>query len=118
MLKVIIAGSRNFNDYQKLKETLDLLLEKYKDQEIEIVSGTAKGADKLGEKYAEEKGFKVKKFPANWDEFGKKAGFLRNEDMAKYASHAVIFWDGVSKGSKHMISLCEKYKLKFRVYCF
>lgn len=112
-MKVIIAGSRNFNDYELLKAELNVLIHHQKVEEV--VSGTAKGADKLGEKWANEYGFSIKRFPANWDEFGKSAGYIRNEEMAKYATHCVVFWDGESKGTKHMINLAEKHNLKTKV---
>ena len=116
MFKVIVAGSRNFGNYRLLKKKLDFYLQNK--EEIEIVSGGARGADKLGELYAKQNNYKVHKFLANWREFGKKAGYLRNEEMAKYADACVVFWDGSSKGSKHMIDLAKKYKLKLRVVRF
>jgi hypothetical protein len=115
MIKVIIAGTRTFTDYTYLKSKLDFLLAK-KHPDIDVVSGCARGADTLGERYAREKGYSVKKFPANWDTYGKKAGYLRNKDMAEYASHAVIFWDGSSRGTKSMIELCQAYSLIYRVF--
>lgn len=110
MVKIIVAGSRSFSDYEMLKEKLDELIRGRKN--TEIVSGTAKGADLLGEKYARERGFEIKRFPADWDKFGKKAGYLRNEQMAKYANACVCFWDGNSRGTKSMIDLAEKHNLK------
>ena len=77
--------------------------------ELEIVSGTARGVDQLGERYALERGLKLKKFPANWDKYGRKAGYLRNKEMAEYARILIAFWDGKSKGTKHMIDLAQKY---------
>jgi hypothetical protein len=115
-MKVIIAGSRNFVDYKLLCETCDYMLQNKTD--IEIVSGRAKGADLLGEKYAKERGHKIKEFPAAWDAYGKSAGYIRNEEMAKYADAAIVFWDGNSKGSKHMINLAEKYNLRLKVINF
>ncbi|MGL5923783.1 DUF2493 domain-containing protein [Chroococcidiopsis sp.] len=103
MIKVVVAGSRSFSNYPVAKFYLDLALINHTD--VEIVSGTARGADQLGERYAKEKGFPVKLYPAEWDMYGKSAGYIRNEKMAKYVSHAVIFWDGKSKGTKHMIDL-------------
>jgi len=115
-IKLIVAGSRSFNDYQKLKSTLDQVLKHLDKTELEIVSGTAKGADTLGEKYAIANGFKIKRFPANWQQYGKKAGPLRNEKMAKYATHCVVFWDGVSRGTKSMINLAERHQLDLKVF--
>jgi hypothetical protein len=112
-LKVIVAGSRGFNDYEFLKEKLDFLFQNK--GEITIVSGTARGADKLGERYAEERGYDVIEMPADWDRFKKSAGYIRNEEMAKIADASVIFWDETSKGAKHMIDLSHKYELKTRV---
>lgn len=111
-MKVIIAGSRKFNNYELLKEKCDKIL--VNQNEIEIVSGTARGADKLGEKYAHEKSYLLKLIPADWSK-GKKAGYLRNELMAKYADALIAFWDEKSKGTKHMIELAHKYKLKVKV---
>jgi hypothetical protein len=113
-MKVIIAGGRSFNDYKLLCEKCDKALSLKSD--IEIVSGTANGADKLGEKYAKEKGYSVKQFPANWDKYGKGAGYIRNEEMAKYSDALIAFWDGQSKGTKHMIDLANRYGLMVKVY--
>ena len=113
MFRVIIAGGRTFKDYDRLCSVCDYMLQNQK--EIEIVSGTAMGADKLGEKYAQEHGHKIARFPAKWDEHGKAAGFIRNEEMAKYADALIAFWDGRSKGSEHMINLAKKYNLKIKI---
>jgi len=112
-MKVIIAGGRDFKDYNKLKDSCDKIL--INQNNIEIVSGTANGADILGERYAQEKGYEVKKFPAKWDEYGKKAGYMRNQEMGEYADGLIAFWDGKSKGTKHMIDIANKKGLKVRV---
>ncbi len=112
-MKVIIAGGRKFKDYDKLCRFCNYMLQNQ--QEIIIISGCAMGADKLGERYAKEKGYSIKQFPANWN-IGKSAGYVRNEEMAKYADALIIFWDGKSKGSEHMINLAKKYNLKIRIY--
>lgn len=114
VFKVIVAGGRDFFDYNFLKEKVDNILSSIKD-EIEIVSGNAKGADELGERYAKERGYKIKRFPANWTQHGKAAGPLRNEEMAKYADACICFWDGSSRGTSNMIDNAKKYKLKLRV---
>jgi hypothetical protein len=116
-MKVIIAGGRTFNDYDLLYQNCDKVL-RIKKNEIEIVSGTANGADKLGERYASEKGYPIKEFPANWDKYGKSAGYKRNEEMAKYADGLIAFWDGKSKGTKHMIDLAKQYELKVKVFIY
>jgi hypothetical protein len=111
-MKVIIAGSRNFNDYNLLKTSCDNLLTQFTN--IEIVSGTARGADKLGERYAMEKGYSIKEFPANWS-LGKSAGYIRNDEMAQYADMLIAFWDGTSKGTKHMIDLANKRSINVEI---
>jgi hypothetical protein len=111
MKKVIIAGSRSFNDYELLKERCDYWLGNEIKIDLQILSGTANGADKLGEKYALERGYKVIKFPADWETYGKKAGYLRNKEMAKVGDILIAFWDGKSKGTKHMIDLAKEFKI-------
>ena len=115
-MKIIIAGGRDFDDYDKLCQFCDGILSEH--TEIEIVSGTAKGADKLGEKYAVEKGYPIRQFPADWAQFGKSAGYKRNAEMAEYADALIAFWDGKSKGTKHMIDLANRAKLKVQIIPF
>lgn len=113
MIKVIIAGTRDFNDYAFLKKNVDYFLQGINpnNEEIEIVSGNARGADKLGERYAKEHNLPVKLFPANWDKYGKRAGYLRNQEMANYSDVLIAFWDEKSKGTKHMIDIAKKQGL-------
>jgi len=116
-MKVIIAGSRTFTDYKKLCEICDPFL---KDQTIiEIISGAYyKGADLLGVKYAAERGFRLTKFPADWKRLGRAAGPKRNQQMANYADALIAFWDGNSKGTKHMLQLAKSNHLKVNIYYY
>jgi hypothetical protein len=127
-MRIIIAGSRDFNDYHLLftkcnqifaQLSKEGLLTGSINQDIknmEIISGTARGADELGEIFAEEHNISVIKFPADWDTYGKSAGYRRNAEMALYAKEdngiLIAFWDGISKGTNHMIDLAKKYGLK------
>lgn len=113
VFKCIIAGGREFDDYELLKTVCNMMLCLKND--VEIVYGGANGADKLGKEYAEEKGYSVKPFPANWTLHGKAAGPIRNEEMAQYADGCIVFWDGKSKGTKSMIDFANKYKLKLHI---
>lgn len=114
--KVIVAGSRGFNDYRLLRENCNSALrEKKKTHNIIIVSGHAKGADAFGEKYAKDEGFDLEIFPADWKKFGKAAGFRRNEQMAEFADALIAFWDGKSHGTKHMIDIATEKGMKVKV---
>lgn len=115
-MKVIIAGSREFDDYETLCRVCDYMLQNQ--NLVEIVSGTANGADKLGERYARERGYNVTRFPADWDAYGKSAGYRRNVKMAEYADAAIIFWNGRSKGTRHMIDIAKTHKLKLKIHSF
>lgn len=119
MFKVIIAGSREFDNYDMLKEKCDKILSRKvnEGEEIVIVSGAAKGADTLGEKYAEEKGYKIERYPANWDKYGKRAGYLRNKKMAEVSNACIVFLSSKAenKGSKMIISIATEEKLLIRV---
>jgi hypothetical protein len=117
MFRVIIAGSRDFNDYHLLQQWCDYMLQNFNPQNVMVVSGTARGADQLGERYAKERGMHLDSRPANWDAFGKRAGYIRNEEMAQNADALIAFTNG-SKGTAHMINLAHKYKLKVKVVQF
>lgn len=119
-LKLIIAGSRSFYNYALLDEALTNLLANYDDlpKQIEIVSGHDLGTDRLGEIWAERHNVKITTFPANWQLHGKRVGYLRNIEMAEYADALVAFWDGMSKGTKHMIDIAKSKNLQVRVIKF
>jgi hypothetical protein len=110
-MKLAIIGSRTFTNYKLLKETLEL----YRSKITVVVSGAAKGADSLGEKWALENNIQTLIFPADWEKFGKRAGFIRNEDIIKNCDCVIAFWDGLSKGTAHSISLCEKYSKPYKI---
>lgn len=114
--KVIIAGSRGFSNYKLLHEQCNKFLrEKRKTYNIIIISGGARGADKLGEKYSQDEGFELEVYLADWDKYGKRAGFRRNEQMGELADALIAFWDGKSHGTKHMIDIMNDKKLEVRV---
>lgn len=105
-MKIAIIGGRDFNNYKLIIE----ILEPYKSKISLVVSGAAKGADSLGEKWAIENNIPTLIFPADWDKYGKRAGFIRNEDIIKNCDGVIAFWDGESKGTAHSLSLAEKFK--------
>lgn len=117
-LKVIVAGSRGFADYQMLCRELDSFFGTLEADNFAIISGGAKGADWLGEVYAKGRGIKTIKVPPDWDRYGKSAGYRRNVEMAKIATHCIVFWDGKSKGSRHMIDIAQAYDLVLDVVHF
>ena len=80
----------------------DLAEVKYKDKAVSIVSGMARGADTLGYLFAMSHNVVTYKFPADWDRYGKSAGYMRNREMGLFADGLVAFWNG-SKGTQHMI---------------
>jgi len=115
-MRVIVAGSRNFNCFEKLTNALnDYLKDAIYGEEFEIVSGGARGADRLGEQYAKVYGAAIKLFIPDWQGLGRRAGMVRNEQMAKYAIHLVAFWDGISPGTKHMIEVAKRSGLTVHV---
>lgn len=110
-MKLAIIGSRTFDNYSLLQETLEF----YKPKITLVVSGAAKGADSLGERWAIQNNIKTLIFPADWEKYGKRAGFIRNEDIIKNCDCVIAFWDGISKGTAHGLSLCEKYNMPYKI---
>lgn len=105
--KVIVAGGRDFDDYELLSKKLDkmrqVILANDLADDMEIVCGKARGADSLGERWGREHHVSVAEFPADWDKYGRSAGPRRNKQMGEYADTLLAFWDGESRGTKHMI---------------
>ena len=86
-----------------------------KKYEIVILSGGARGADAIGERYAKENGFKIEKHPAAWNIYGKSAGPRRNKQMAEACDFVICFWDGQSRGTESMIEFAKQYNKPFRI---
>lgn len=113
-MKVIIAGSRTFNNYDLLVKTLqeeNLIIEK-------VVCGGARGADTLGAEWAKKNGVPVKYFNAEWEKYGRAAGIIRNHQMGDYADYLIAFWDGKSSGTKDMIDYMQQLGKKGKVVLF
>ena len=110
--KVIIAGCRDFDDYELLKEKCDDFLQDEKKEDVIIISGHASGTDALGERYAQERGFQLETYPADWKAHGRAAGSIRNARMASAANLLIAFWDGKSRGTKNMIETAKNHNLK------
>lgn len=107
-VKVIVAGCRDWQDY----EFVDGVLSGCPWVIAEIVSGGARGADALGERWARDNGVPLTVFPAEWNIYGKQAGLVRNEQMAQYADALIAFWDGESRGTQDMIDRAAKHNLR------
>lgn len=106
--KLVIAGTRTFNDYEFLSHAVDEhIKERVKNTSVTIISG----ADKLGERYAQERGYSLEIFPADWEDLGNAAGPVRNAQMAKEADEVIVFWDGESPGTKNMIEAAKAEKI-------
>jgi len=112
-VKVGVVGSRTFNDYGKLKNILDSL------EGVElVVSGGARGADSMGERWAKEKGIPTKIFLPDWNKFGKRAGFIRNEDIVRECDTLVAFWDGESHGTLNSINHAKRMEKRLIIERF
>ena len=113
--RVIIAGSRYWDDFDLLTKRCDSVLRDVVHRyNIEIVSGCARGADRLGERYAKLRGYRIARFPALWDEHGRGAGFIRNKQMAEYADALIAFPLGKSSGTRHMIRTAKELGMPVR----
>ena len=120
MFYCLVVGSRSFNDYSLLSTTLDKLLANHTD--ITIVSGHAKCADTLAERYAKDHQYSLKIFHADWS-IGNSAGYVRNEQMHKHIAQfpsrgCVAFWDGISRGTQHNFELVKRFDTPLRIIKF
>ncbi len=121
MFIVAIVGSRSFKtitNYKFLKKKMDILLSKKDPQDVCIISGGARGADTLAQKYANAMGYEFDVYEADWS-LGKKGGPLRNAEMANDADAVVAFMEKAgTRGTQHMISVSKKLGKPVRVYSF
>lgn len=111
-MKVIIAGGRDITDFNCVRDAYTMSTF----EATEIVSGAARGVDYLGELLAKTMSIPTKVFPADWNANGRKAGPIRNAQMAEYADALIAIWDGKSKGTANMISQARSKGLKVFIY--
>lgn len=116
MFKTVIAGSRCYTeaDLPFFTQILDEVFAVLGEPQF-IISGKARGADTLGELYAESRDIAVIEMPAEWDKYGKSAGHRRNKEMAVEGNSLVAFWDGESRGTQSMIKYAKEQNHDFVV---
>lgn len=121
MMRIVIAGSRGFQDYALLEQTLVRILDK-QIEPVELVSGHAKGADLLAERFAKENDLPIHIIKPDWKTYGQAAGPIRNRQMLDYAmeelSLVVAFWDGKSKGTKNTIDTAKSLGIPVEIILF
>lgn len=122
---LLVAGSRDYDNYDEMCQALDLLLsvQVTKGRHIVIVSGGAKGADTLAERYADEHGYTAHIMPADWNTYGRSAGYQRNVAMHKFISNpsdrlrgCACFWNMKSSGTRHNFGLAKGYNTPLRIF--
>lgn len=115
-MRVIVAGSRSMED----PAVVAMAIEASGFSITELVSGTARGVDRLGEAWARARGIPVARFPADWGQLGKRAGVVRNAQMVAYAAAAqgalIAIWDGTSPGTSHTIWAAQAQGLAVYVH--
>lgn len=105
-MKLLIVGSRSFDSYERMESEI---FRRYSVDQIDcIISGGAKGADTLARLFAQNHDIMLVEYPAKWDEFGGRAGILRNMEMVKAADEVIAFWDGASKGTQFTINYAKE----------
>jgi len=107
--RIIIAGCRTFTGYEEAKSLIYRDLESMKlTQPMIVLSGGCRGADRLGERFAKEKGWKIEYYLPEWTKYGRAAGPVRNKKMIEQCDVVICFWDGKSKGTGSLIRHAQK----------
>ena len=111
--RLVVAGSRGFDSYERLSAELNKYLAGRSN--VTIISGTARGADRLGEKYAQEHGYKIEQVPAQWAKYHQGAGPIRNKQMVKTADAVLVFWDNESSGTRNIIECARAENIPCKI---
>lgn len=115
-MKLAIVGGRDFNDWKLFRAVITDVIEK--PWETTVISGGARGADSMAKDIANNWGLGYIEFSADWDKYGKSAGFIRNRQIVDYCDKLVAFWDGKSKGTKHSIDLAKEQGKLFKIISY
>lgn len=119
-MKLLVCGSRTIDDAIFIKNAIDTLIcdQNWNKQDITIIQGEAKGVDSIAKLWAKFNKLPVESYPAEWDKYGKRAGFIRNEVMVKLCDYCLILWDGESHGTKNDIELCKKHNKPYKLIIY
>jgi hypothetical protein len=117
-LKLAIVGSRTFTDYELMEAAVMDFQQRYREPVDAIVSGGAKGADTLARRYALSYDLELREFPAQWDKYGKSAGFRRNKFIVDDADALLAFYgpEGESNGTMHSVNLAKERGIPYAIY--
>ena len=116
IIKIVIAGCRHYDNYEEAKKYIDFCISRIRcDNQLIFISGGCRGADALGERYAEENGFKIQLFPAEWGKYGKSAGPRRNRQMVEACDYVICFWDGKSRGTRTLIDVATAFNKPIKI---
>ncbi len=114
--RIVVAGCRDYENYEEASKYIEFCISKIREKyELVFLSGGCRGADKLGERYAQQNGFKTEIYRADWELYGKRAGPKRNMEMAEKADFIICFWNGKSKGTKSMIEFAKSMKKPIKI---
>lgn len=111
-MKVLVCGGRDFNDYDLLVDTLVSLLGQYGLKDVIFISGRASGADRLGERFAKANNCELLVFPADWNKFGKAAGFIRNQQMLDEGKPDLVVALPGGRGTADMVRRAKKHGIE------
>ncbi len=114
--RLVITGSRKYDNYIEAKEYINHCISNIrKKYRIIIISGSSRGADKLGEQYATENGFEIERYYPDWNKYGKSAGLIKNRLIAEKSDYIICFWDGKSRETKYMIKYAHLFKKSIKI---
>lgn len=115
MTKIAVIGSRTFSNYPQFCKIMHKLISSY-DNQVELISGGADGADSMAKQFSEEFYINIDVFPAEWDKYGKSAGYRRNHTIWENSDIGIAFWDGKSKGTAHSFDIAKSQKKTLYVF--
>lgn len=116
-LRILITGSRNYSDKNKIRTVFRNVMKKFDNDEYVLISGNARGADKLCEEVAGELGWMIERFPADWNQYGKRAGGIRNQQMVDTgADLCLAFPLGDSIGTWDCVRRAKKSGILTKVF--
>ena len=116
MRRVLVSGSRAWQNWDRIFSVLDAELER--DADLVLVHGDCpSGADRMADAWAKTRGVPVERYPADWDQHGKAAGPIRNQQMVDTEPDLVLaFLRPESRGTRHCMGAAMKAGIPLRVY--
>lgn len=111
--RILVCGGRHYDDAERLIENLEGIAGTVdSSKQLVLIHGAARGADSIAESWAQWRGLKIMRFPADWKRYGRAAGHIRNTEMLESGCPDLVVAAPGGAGTANMVTQAHKFGVR------